>query len=515
MELDLHQLIRIFRRRWWILLLLTVVAGSSAYWSASRETPMYRATATMMVNPGAIGAGQGSTGSLNEGVALSYTYVQLINTQPVRDLVQEELGGPIRSGVSASTVQNTSLIRITAVSSDPQAAADTANAYVSGFKHYVDNQNAQRTERAREGVDAQITFLNDQIDTLNAEIDDADESELERLQQQRNELTRMVTQLETDAAYTSMQAASSTVVIESVDAARVPGAPISPDISRSTMLGAVVGLMIAIGVIALLEYLDNTVKGHTNIQHLTRSPLLASIPVSPGINPGPRQIYTMAEPKAGSSEAVRLLRTNLTFAGVEREINSITVTSSGEGEGKSTTAANLAVAFASGGKSVALIDADLRKPTLHRIFGVENTSGVTRFIADPDEQREDVSDRVALPGLTLVPSGPIPPNPSEMLVSPRFQQLITEMESEFDMVIVDTPPLLQTSDALMVGSVTDGILLMAHHGRTRVDALKNATGLIHQSGTRLIGVVVNQVDKASSTYYSGGYYGKYQASDDE
>lgn len=515
MELDLHQLIRIFRRRWWILLLLTVVAGGSAYWNASNEIPMYRATATLIVNPGAIAAGQGSTGSLNEGVALSYTYVQLINTQPVRELVQEELGGPIRSGVSASTVQNTSLIRLTATSSDPQAAADTANAYVSGFKQYVDNQNTQRIERAREGVDSQIAYLNEQIEVLDEQIADADDVELERLQQQRNELNRMVSQLQSDAAYTSMQASSARVIIESVDAARVPGAPISPNVSRSTMLGAVVGLMIAIGLIALLEYLDNTVKARTNFQHLTRSPLLASIPVSPGINTGPRQIYTMAEPKSGSSEAVRLLRTNLTFAGVEREVNSITVTSSVEGEGKSTTAANLAVAFASGGKTVALVDADLRKPTLHRIFAVENTRGVSTFIADPEETWESVSHRVALPGLTFLPCGPVPPNPSEMLVSPRFQQLITSLEAEFDMVIVDTPPLLQTSDALMVGSATDGMLLMTQHGRTRVDAMKNATGLIHQSGIRLIGIVINQVDKTSSTYYTGGYYGTYQPKEEE
>lgn len=510
MELDLHQLIRIARRRWWIVVLLTVVAGGSAYWNVSREIPLYQATASIVVNPGAITGSSGSYTSLYDSERIAATYVQLINTQPVRDRVEASFGDErVPGGVSASVIDGTLLIQVSSVSEDPELAADTANAYVVAFQDFIDDQNQARVDQSRAGVDAQIDFLRKEIDAIDASLATATGDARTDLQLQRQTYNDMISQLETDAAKAQMQAISASTFIEGVDPA-TDGFQISPNVSRTTMLGAIVGMMLAVGLIALLEYLDNTVKGHTNIQHLTHAPLLASIPIAQNVDKGSRQIYTLIQPNSGASEAIRLLRANLSFAGVDHDIRSITITSSVEGEGKSTTAANLAVALATSGKAVALVDADLRKPTLHRIFGIQNGRGVSTFIANHSETIESVAERVALPGLTFISCGPIPPNPSEMLASPRFQQLIELLSSEYDMVIVDSPPVLKASDALMVGSVTDGVLLITQHGRTRIDSVTNSTAQIHHSGTRLIGVVVNRVDKTSSNYYGGGYYGTYQ-----
>lgn len=511
MELDLHQLIRIARRRWWIVVLLTLIAGGSAYWSASREVPLYRATASMMVNPGAITGSDANYTSLNDSERLASTYVQLIHTQPVRDRVEASFGdNRIPEEATASVVQGTLLINVSSVSEDPDLAAKTANAYVTAFQGYIADQNTDRIEQARAGVDAQIDVLRKEIAAIDERLTTTTGDARSELQQQRQTYIDMISQLETDAARIQMQAASASAFIEGVDPAT--GAhQISPNISRTTMLGAFVGILLAVGVVALLEYLDNTVKEHTNIQHLAHAPLLASIPTGQGIENGPRQIYTIAQPKSGSSEAIRLLRTNLTFASVDHELRSITITSSGPIEGKSTTAANLAVALASSGKSVALVDGDLRKPTLHKMFGVQTSKGVSTYIANHAETIGTIGERVALPGLTLIPCGPIPPNPSEMLASARFRELINELEAEYDMVIVDSPPVLLASDALIIGSVTDGVLLLARHGLTRVEALTNSSNLIHQSGSPLVGVVVNHVAKSSSSYYGGGYYGTYQS----
>lgn len=511
MELDLHQLIRIARRRWWIVVLLAAVAGGSAYWNVSREIPLYQATASMVVNPGAITGSSGSYTSIYDSERIAATYVQLIGTQPVRDRVEASFGNDrVPGGVSASAVEGTLIIQISSVSEDPELAADTANAYVVAFQDFINDQNQGRVEQAREGVDTQIEFLQKEIDTIDTSLATATGDARTDLQQQRQTYVDMISQLETDAARAQMQSISASTFIEGVDPAS-EGVQISPNVKRTTMLGAIVGMMLAVGLIALLEYLDNTVKGHTNIQHLTHAPLLASIPIAQDVDKGSRQIYTLVQPNSGASEAIRLLRTNLSFAGVDNDIRSIAVTSSLEGEGKSTTAANLAVALASSGKAVALVDADLRKPTLHRIFGIQNGRGVSTFVANHAETVESIAERVALPGLTFISCGPIPPNPSEMLASPRFRQLIERLTSEYDMVIVDTPPVLKASDALMVGSVTDGVLLIAQHGRTRIDSVTSSSAQIHHSGTRLIGVVVNRVDKTSSNYYGGGYYGTYQA----
>ncbi|MCA9832630.1 MAG: polysaccharide biosynthesis tyrosine autokinase [Thermomicrobiales bacterium] len=512
MELDLHQLIRIARRRWWIVVLLTLVTGSLSYYNVSREIPMYQTSATMVVNPGAITGSGGNTTSLYDSMNLIDTYVQLINTQPVTERAQAILGEdhPM-AGVSASS-SGSLLIYVTAYSDDPQVAADTANAYVQAFQEYIADQNAERIANSRSAVDAQIAYLQSQVDDIDTKLPTASDTERSSLQQQRQSLISQISQLQSNAAQSEMQASSASAFVQGVDSAYVPSFPYSPNVRQSTMLGAFVGILLAVGVVALLEFLDNTVKSYTNVQEITHAPLLTSIPVSTGIEAGSRQVYTITDPKAAPAEAVRLLRTNLTFAGVDHPIDSLAITSSLASEGKSTISSNLAVAAASSGLAVALIDADLRKPTLHRIFGIDNSRGVSTFIANQGETWEAISSRVALPGLTVMPSGPVPPNPSEMLVSPRFKQLIEKLESEFDLVIIDTPPVLQASDALIVGDITDGVLLVTRHGSTRIDALRNAAGMIHQSGTRLVGVVVNRVDKSGGSYYGGGYYGKYYGS---
>ncbi len=513
MELDLHQLLRIVRHRWWILILIPLIAGGSAYYNVSRQTPMYQAKATMVVNSGAI-TGTGGTTSFNESVNLVNTYVRLIDTKPVRDRVEAMFPeGQEPASVTATSTQGALLIYVSSVSSDPQLAADTANAYVTAFQEYIADRNAQRIDNSRAAIDAQIEYLQSQVTEIDNQLGSAPEADRAGLQQQRQTLVNQISQLQNDAAKSEMQAASASSFVEVLDPAPVPDYPFAPSVQRTTMLGAFVGILLAVGVIALLEYLDNTVKNHTNIQHLTQAPLLSSIPMNPGIEQGPRQIYALADTKSASAEAVRLLRTNLTFAGVDHPIRSLAVTSSLASEGKSTLSANLAVAAASSGLAVALIDADLRKPTQHRVFGVDNSQGVTTYLSNPTTMWESVSRRVALPGLTIITSGPIPPNPSEMVVSPRFRQLVKSLEREFDLVIIDTPPVLQASDGLIVGSATDGILLVTRHGKTRVEALRNASGLIHQSGTRLIGVVVNGVDKSGGDYYGSGYFGTYYGHD--
>jgi capsular exopolysaccharide synthesis family protein len=163
--------------------------------------------------------------------------------------------------------------------------------------------------------------------------------------------------------------------------------------------------------------------------------------------------------------------------------------------------------MAQSGLTCAVIDADLRKPTMHRIFGVDNTSGLTTLLTHPDQSWEEVAKKVALPGLFLIPSGPIPPNPSDLLSSVRFERLIDQIKDDVDLVIVDSPPTLSASDALSISRHTDGMILVCHSNKTRIDTLRHAAESIHQGGIRLIGVVLNrQKGQVAGSYY-GEYYG--------
>ena len=218
-------------------------------------------------------------------------------------------------------------------------------------------------------------------------------------------------------------------------------------------------------------------------------------------------MYTMAQPQSSASEALRLLRTNLEFASASDEIHALTVTSPGPEEGKSTIVANIGVVLAQSGKSAVIIDADLRKPTQHKIFGVPNERGLTTLLTHPEVGWQSAASKLALPGLLLIPSGPIPPNPSDLVSSTRFAQLIERIKSEVDLVIIDSPPILAASDSLAIATHTDGVILVCRSNKTRTDALRHAAHSVHQGGIRLVGVVLNRQKGQVGASYYGEYYG--------
>jgi capsular exopolysaccharide synthesis family protein len=222
----------------------------------------------------------------------------------------------------------------------------------------------------------------------------------------------------------------------------------------------------------------------------------------------------MSQPQSSAAEALRLLRTNLDFASASGEIDKLVITSPGPGEGKSTIAANLGVVMAQAGVKTVIIDADLRKPTLNRLFGVPNDRGLTTLLTHPDESWQDYAKKVALPGLFLIPSGPIPPNPSDLVSSDRFKQLLARVQEDVDLVLIDSPPILSASDSLAIATYADGMMLVCRSHHTRIDALRHASHAAHQGGIRLVGVVINRLKGQQGASYYGEYYGSAAATGD-
>lgn len=508
---------QIARRRWWIVVLLMIVAGASAYWSSSRETPMYSATATMMVNPGLSG-GQTDFNSLNVSTRLAETYQEIVTTRPILERVAEKLGeDELESTVTTSVVEGTQLIRVTVTDPDPDHAALVANTLVEEFQGYIGEQTSASAEQNRSAIDRQIeeqearlANIDQQIAELEAS-DDADDAAVQRqlndLQSQRTRTNDSLMTLEEAAIEFEGQTFSQSAQIQSVEPALSPEAPFAPQPMRSLLLGLFVGALLGAGLVALLEFLDNTVKPEVDVQGIAGAPVLATVSAISKLQPGGRQVYTMTQPQSGAAEALRLLRTNLEFASASNPIHSMTVSSPSPGEGKSTTVANLGVVMAQSGITTAIIDADLRRPTQARIFGVDNSVGLTTLLTHPEQSWDEVAKKVALPGLFLVPSGPIPPNPSDLLSSDRFDRLIERIKADVDLVIIDSPPILSASDALAISRHTDGAILVCHSNKTRIEAVRQAAHSIHQGGIRLIGVVLNrQKGQHGATYY-GEYYG--------
>lgn len=214
----------------------------------------------------------------------------------------------------------------------------------------------------------------------------------------------------------------------------------------------------------------------------------------------PLSLITVSDPGSPASEAYRTLRTNIHFASLDNPLKALLVTSTDPGEGKSTTLANLAVTMAQAGNRVLVVDCDLRRPSLHRIFGLNNAAGLTTMMLEAHAKDQPPVQATQVPGLSALTSGPLPPNPSELLGSRRMADVLTALRGEADIVLVDAPPIIAVSDAAILASKVDGVLLVVQANKTRRDLAKKAKAALQKANANLLGVVLNNV-KMDATIY--------------
>ncbi|EXX91444.1 capsular biosynthesis protein [Paenibacillus darwinianus] len=220
-------------------------------------------------------------------------------------------------------------------------------------------------------------------------------------------------------------------------------------------------------------------------------------------------LITERNPKSPISEAYKILRTNIQFSNLDVDIQTIMVTSTAMGEGKSTTSANLAVTYAQAGRKVLIIDADLRKPTQHHILRVSNRVGLTSVLSHQCQLDAVLLD-TTMDHLSIIPSGPIPPNPSEILASKRMNGLLEDLKSRFDIIIIDTPPVLAVTDAQIMAAQSDGVLMVVDSGKVKKDAALRAKASLDMVGAKLIGVVLNNISRSRSEGYYTYNYGSHK-----
>lgn len=214
-------------------------------------------------------------------------------------------------------------------------------------------------------------------------------------------------------------------------------------------------------------------------------------------------VITHLDPKSAISESFRNLRTNVHYTNIDKEVKLIQVTSSVQGEGKSTITANYAVTVAQSGKKVLIADCDLRRPQIHKIFNVSNTNGLSNVLVGDNQMDKNIKD-TKVPNLFILTSGPIPPNPSEMLDSKRMKELILSLKDHFDMILLDSPPIMPVTDGLILSQIVDGTIVIVSLGSTEKDAFKKTMLSLENIGANILGTVIN---KASS---KAGYYVNYE-----
>jgi capsular exopolysaccharide synthesis family protein len=519
--------------RWWWLLTLGVVVGSGlAYLISRNQTPIYEATATVLVNKSEAVSPTYNDVLLNQ--QLTKTYGRLVTSGPVLDQVGQRFDltyDQLVGMVSASFDRDTQLIDVVVHNESPDLAARIANETAKVFAETIRQQQLGDQGTIEKDIQAQLTAVQALIDGRQQEVarlstvqpgaspDPVRTQQLGDAQSQLQSLRLNEAELQRRLQDVKIQIAKTVNSLAVADPARVPSTPVSPRTTLNTVLGAFLGLLLISGVVLLMEYMDDTVKTSEDIDQATGAPTLGAVPLfSPkrGRIPGRRattsRLITSLGPRSTTAEAYRMVRTNLEFARSNRPGHTILITSALPGEGKSTTAANLALLLAGSGRRVILVDADLRKRTLHRMFDVPNASGLSTLFVMEDPQLHGLLRATAQENLLLLPSGPSPPNPAELLASSRMGQIIDLLKAECDVVIFDSPPLLSVADTAGLAPSLDGVVLVVNAGRTRMSGLVQAVEVLGRAGATLWGVVLNKLklNRADGYYYGYPYYGSYE-----
>ena len=286
-----------------------------------------------------------------------------------------------------------------------------------------------------------------------------------------------------------------------VDDAVTPGGPVSPRLNFNVAVAFLVGLMGALGVAFLLEFLDQTIKDPIEAQKLLELPVIGVVPQVKGST-----LFALSDPRSPPAEAFRTLRTNIQYSSVDLPIKKILVTGANPQCGKSTVAANLSVTLALSGP-VLLVDSDLRRPTQHQIFSIDNEQGLSSLIFRKELELENVAHKSNHEYLTILTSGPIPPYPAEMLSSKRMRELVDSFMDRFEYVVFDSPPVIAVTDAALLANLTDGTLLVLDYGQvTRNEAIE-ALESLNKVQANIIGTIINAMPYSKSYYTGYSYYG--------
>lgn len=372
---------------------------------------------------------------------------------------------------------------------------------------------ADLSEAERYSLKEQISAITAAIEDMRRQIASNDNIQVEvrlleqQLQTARNQYQGLLQMAERVNVLTS-EFDPRTISI--VDEAVLPLKPARPRKTLNMLLGMLFGLILGVSIAFFAEYLDDTIKSPHDVETILRLPFLGLIPsVTKNMSVAPVENIVESEPKGTVAEAYRAIRTNILFSS-DRQIKSIVVTSSGPGEGKTTTAVNIAHVMARAGDRTLLIDADMRRPRIHKIFGVDSTvKGLSNYLVGNAEAAE-ACYKTTVPQLDIMVSGPIPPNPVELLNSPRLQALMQYAREQYDRIIIDTPPAIAVTDPAILSRLADAVILTVHGGRAHRDVVKRAIEIVRNVGGQILGAILNNVNIFRASYYDYYYYSYYR-----
>ncbi|MEI2690892.1 MAG: polysaccharide biosynthesis tyrosine autokinase [Anaerolineae bacterium] len=517
--MDLRNYINLVRKWLWLVVLCSVIAGAATFFITRQQTPIYQSAATVFINQARSTTGRADYTDIITSERVARTYAAMLQDWPTLNQAAIALGFPggIAAmqaahdvSVSVTPVRDTQLVQVIVQSSDPAMAADVANILPDVFMQMNRERQQERFADTRQELQTDLATAEAELETTEQALNELADTPENR--NERDRLTRLVARNQTTFNNLSksledlrLAEAQTTDNITLTTPAQAAAAPIRPRVLFNTLLALIVGALIGLGIAFLIEYLDDTIKTPDHVRDLTGLATLGNVIHLEGASPDQRMIAHMA-PKSLGAEAYRVLRTNLQFSALDKPLTTLVCTSAMPGEGKSTTVSNLAAVMAQSDKRVILVDADLRRPSLHKLLKLPNNVGLSTALLDKGRDPAVYLQDTDMPNLRVMTTGPIPPNPAEMLNSARMHEMIEVLKSEADLVLFDTPPVLAVADTSILASQVDGTLLVVWAGKTRGELLMQAVERLQSLSIQPLGVVLNKLTQRKGGYYYSNYY---------
>ena len=527
---SLHDYLAVLRRRRRVVVLCVVAGVAAALVLSLVQTPRYTARSELLLHRTPTEAilvdEVGRRPHLADSERELNNEIRLLKSDTVRDAVDDAYDGALDVDdvtAAASSSDSDDSIDVSMTSTDSGAAADLVNLYVDTYITTRREQQVDDLLAAGEQIQGRLDDLRSEIAEVSQPLDDAEQkvlaapagsAERERLEEQRLSVMSQVMpqlaplqsrestfegQLEQLQVTRDLTGSGGVEVLAQADE---PDTPSSPDTVANVVIGGLVGLLTGIGVAFARDRLDDSVRSKDDVERLTALPTLGVIPKVAG-DAGP-DLVSLQAPTSPAAEAYRLLRTSVKFLGIDSPARTVLVTSAAPSEGKTVTAANLALVLAQGGDRVLLVGADQRRPRIHELFGAPVNPGLTSVLLGETSPEAAIYAIEEAPGLHLLPPGPPPPNPAELLDSARARTVLPELAERYDTVVIDSPPVLPVTDAQVLASMADAVLLVVAYRETSQRGLGRAIELLEQVHAPLIGTVLTLVPPREG--YAGGSY---------
>jgi capsular exopolysaccharide synthesis family protein len=515
--MELKHYLSILWRRAWLLMLAPLLAGTVSMLMSREMQPVYRASATLLVSQ-AGGTSLLDYSSLLTSERVAKTYAELLTKRPLLERVISDLQldltpNQLAGKLNVAQPSDTQLLELRVEDSNPQLAVAIANSAAAAFLEQTSQPQSGDLTGYEQMLSQQIAQLESEISELETQLEQEDSREVgDPGIDQANPTQRGIDETalrEARLTYATLlesylrlrTTGGRSIYVEIVEPAALPARKVQPRIFFNTFVAGFAGLALSLGLVFLLDYLDDTLSEPEAVEQVLRIlAAIASVRTRISSNEQPLAAHRPMSPFA---EAHRTLRTNIQFSHVDKTIKTLLITSAFAKEGKTTTVANLGVVMAQAGMQVLIVDADLRNGNLHRVFGVPNVGGLAHLLSMDELPDELYLVETGVPNLKLLPSGRISTTPSELLASERMNELMGKLGSRMDILLLDSPPILAVTDPAVLAPRVDGVLLVVGSGQTLKKEARKALLRLEGVGATVLGAVLTKSKDGSTAYYYG------------